>query len=149
MNDRITVFSIDITIKIPLRFLPFVFAVVAQLKAEVNGKNWTPLRFVAFAHCARLLPKTLIIPRVRLAIEFGSFFIYATILSFFIDFGDCDFNSHLRLLFLVLLRLCRKANKKRRYIPNEKSSLLNQKSQKFWRKVIRSRIHQRWRHVVL
>ncbi len=59
-------------------------------------------------------------PRVRLAIEFGSFFIYATILSVFVDFGDCDFNSHLRLLFSVLLRLCRKANKKRRYIPNEK-----------------------------
>lgn len=39
MKDRITVFSIDMTIKIPLRFLPFVFAVVAQLKAEVNGKN--------------------------------------------------------------------------------------------------------------
>ena len=76
----------------------------------------------------KLSLKTLIIPRVRLAIEFGSFFIYATILSFFVDFGDCDFNSHLRLLFSVLLRLCRKANKKRRYIPNEKSSLLNQKS---------------------
>ena len=76
----------------------------------------------------KLSLKTLIIPRVRLAIEFGSFFIYATILSFFVDFGDCDFNSHLRVLFSVLLRLCRKANKKRRYIPNEKSSLLNQKS---------------------
>ena len=100
------------------------------------------LRFIAFRHfrCStvkigsqreKLSLKTLIIPRVRLAIEFGSFFIYATILSFFVDFGDCDFNSHLRLLFSVLLRLCRKANKKRRYIPNEKSSLLNQKSQKF------------------
>lgn len=89
----------------------FRHPVVAQLKAEVNGKNCTPLRFVAFALCARLLLKTLIIPRVRLAIEFGSFFIYATILSFFVDFGDCDFNSHLRLLFSVLLRLCRKANK--------------------------------------
>ena len=38
MKDRITVFSIDITIK-SSGFLPFVFAVVAQLKAEVNGKN--------------------------------------------------------------------------------------------------------------
>ena len=131
MKDRITVFSINITIKIPLRFFAFRHPVVAQLKAEVNGKNCAPLRFVAFALCARLLLKTLIIPRVRLAIEFGSFFIYATILSIFVDFGDCDFNSHLRLLFSVLLRLCRKANKKRRYIPNEKSSLLNQKSQKF------------------
>ena len=71
--------------------MPFVFAVVAQLKAEVNGKNCTPLRFVAFALCSRLLLKILIIPRVRLAIEFGSFFIYATILSFFVDLGDCDF----------------------------------------------------------
>ena len=75
---------------------------MVQLKAEVNGKNCTPLRFVAFALCARLLLKTLIIPKVGLAIEFGSFFIYATILSFFVDFGDCDFNSHLRLLFSVL-----------------------------------------------
>ncbi len=73
MKDRITVFSINITIKIPLRFFAFRHPVVAQLKAEVNGKNCTPLRFVAFALCARLLLKTLIIPRVRLAIEFGSF----------------------------------------------------------------------------
>ena len=73
MKDRITVFSIYITIKIPLRFFAFRHPVVAQLKAEVNGKNCTPLRFVAFALCARLLLKTLIIPRVRLAIEFGSF----------------------------------------------------------------------------
>lgn len=72
MKDRITVFSIDITINIPLRFFAFRHPVVAQLKAEVNGKNCTPLRFVAFALCARLLLKTLIIPRVRLAIEFGS-----------------------------------------------------------------------------
>ena len=110
-----------ITISIPAFSMPFYllpfdsFAFrlpfVAQLKAEVNGKNCTPLCLVAFALCARLLLKTLIIPRVRLAIEFGSFFIYATILSFFVDFGDCDFNSHLRLLFSVLLRLCRKANK--------------------------------------
>ena len=111
MKDRITVFSINITIKIPLRFFAFRHPVVAQLKAEVNGKNCTPLRFVAFALCARLLLRTLIMQRVRLAIEFGSFFIYATNLSFFVDFGDCDFNSHLRLLFSVLLRLCRKANK--------------------------------------
>ena len=80
----------------------FRHSFVAQLKAEVNGKNCTPLRFVAFALCARLLLKTLIIPKVGLAIEFGSFFIHATILSFFVDFGDCDFNSHLRLLFSVL-----------------------------------------------
>ena len=47
----------------------------------------------------KLSLKILIIPRVRLTIEFGSFFIYATILSFFVDFGDCDFNFHLSLLF--------------------------------------------------
>lgn len=39
MKDRITVFSIDITIKILLRFFAFRHPVVAQLKAEVNGKN--------------------------------------------------------------------------------------------------------------
>ena len=81
MKDRITVFSIDITINIPLRFFAFRHPVVAQLKAEVNGKNCTPLRFVAFALCARLLLKTLIIPRVRLESECGSFFI-STILFF-------------------------------------------------------------------
>lgn len=117
MKDRITVFSINITIKIPLRFFAFRLCRCSTVKSRSKRE--------------KLSLKTLIIPRVRLAIEFGSFFIYATILSFFVDFGDCDFNSHLRLLFSVLLRLCRKANKKRRYIPNEKSSLLNQKSQKF------------------
>ena len=114
MKDRITVFSIDITIKIPLRFFAFRLCRCSTVKSRSKRE--------------KLSLKTLIIPRVRLAIEFGSFFIYATILSIFVDFGDCDFNSHLRLLFSVLLRLCRKANKKRRYIPNEKSSLLNQKS---------------------
>ena len=114
MKDRITVFSIDITINIPLRFFAFRLCRCSTVKSRSKRE--------------KLSLKTLIIPRVRLAIEFGSFFIYATILSFFVDFGDCDFNSHLRLLFSVLLRLCRKANKKRRYIPNEKSSLLNQKS---------------------
>ena len=73
MKDCITVFSINITIKIPLWVFAFRHPVVSQLKAEVNGKNCTPLRFVAFALCTRLLLKTLIIPRVRLAIEFGSF----------------------------------------------------------------------------
>ena len=73
MKYRITVFSIDITIKIPLRFFAFRHPVAAQLKAEVNGKNCTPLRFVAFALCARLLLKTLIIPRVRLDYEFPVF----------------------------------------------------------------------------
>lgn len=133
MKDRITVFSIDITIKIPLRFFAFRLCRCSTVKSRSKR--------------GKLSLKTLIIPRVRLAIEFGSFFIYATILSFFVDFGDCDFNSHLRLLFSVLLfvdsgdcdfnshlrlllsvllRLCRKANKKRRYITNETSSLLNQ-----------------------
>ena len=44
MKDRITVFLIYITIKIPLRFFAFRHPVVAQLKAEVNGKNCTSLR---------------------------------------------------------------------------------------------------------
>lgn len=39
MKDRITVFSIDITIKMPLRFFAFRHPVVAQLKAKVNGKK--------------------------------------------------------------------------------------------------------------
>ena len=111
MKDRITVFSINITIKVPLRVFAFRHPVVSQLKAEVNGKNCTPLRFVAFALCARLLLKTLIIPRVRLAIEFGSFFIYATILSFFVDFRATDDKIKNFYLFPVLLRFCRKANK--------------------------------------
>ena len=72
MKDRITVFSIYITINIPLRFFAFRHPVVAQLKAEVNGKNCTPLRFVAFALCARLLPKTFKVLRFRFYIEFGS-----------------------------------------------------------------------------
>ena len=97
MKDRITVFSIDITINIPLRFFAFRLCRCSTVKSRSKRE--------------KLSLKTLIIPRVRLAIEFGSFFIYATILSVFVDFGDCDFNSHLRLLFSVLLRLCRKANK--------------------------------------
>lgn len=88
-----------------------------------NNKDTAPVFAFRLCRCStvksrskreKLSLKTLIIPRVRLAIEFGSFFIYATILSIFVDFWDCDFNSHLRLLFSVLLRLCRKANKKRR-----------------------------------
>ena len=117
-NNRISggLFSGNVTIK-TLRFFRLSSFLCSTVKSRSKRE--------------KLSLKTLIIPRVRLAIEFGSFFIYATILSFFVDFGDCDFNSHLRLLFSVLRRLCRKANKKRRYIPNEKSSLLNQKSQKF------------------
>ena len=75
------------------------------------------LRFIAFRHfrCStvkigsqreKLSLKTLIIPRVGLNFEFGSFFIYATILSFVVDFRDCDFNSQRYLLFSVLHRLC-------------------------------------------
>lgn len=56
------------------------------------------LRFIAFRHfrCStvkigsqreKLSLKTLIIPRVRLDYEFGSFFIYATILSFSLTSG--------------------------------------------------------------
>ena len=97
------------------------------------------LRFIAFRHfrCStvkigsqreKLSLKTLIIPRVGLNFEFGSFFIYATILSFVVDFRDCDFNSQRYLLFPVLPRLCRKAKNKSEVNPNEKSSLFNQKS---------------------
>lgn len=46
--------------------------------------------------------KTLIKPRVRLNFEFGSFFIYATILSFVVDFRDCDFNSQRYGIFYAL-----------------------------------------------
>ena len=99
------------------------------------------LRFIAFRHlrCStvkigsqreKLSPKNLIIPRVRLYFEFGSFFIYATILSFFVDFRDCDFNSQGYLFFPVLPRLCRKAKNKSEVNPNEKSSLFNQKNQR-------------------
>lgn len=99
------------------------------------------LRFIAFRHfrCStvkigsqreKLLLRTLIIPRVRLDYEFGSFFIYATILSFVVDFRDCDFNSQRHLLFPVLPRLCRKAKNKSEVNPNEKSSLFNQKNQR-------------------
>ena len=113
-NDNNTTFLVDVTIRILLRFFAFRLCRCSTVKSGSKRE--------------KLLLKTFILPRVELNYEFGSFFIYATILSFFVDFGDCDFNSHLRLLFSVLLRLCRKANKKRRYIPNEKSSLLNQKS---------------------
>ena len=98
MNDRITVFSIDLTPKISLRF--FAFRLCRCTTVKIGSKR------------EKLSPKTLIIPRVRLNFEFGSFFIYATILSFVVDFRDCDFNYSRYLLFPVVLRLCRKANKK-------------------------------------
>ena len=79
MKDRITVFSIDITTKIPLRFFAFRLCRCSTVKSRSKRE--------------KLSLKTLIIPRVRLAIEFGSFFIYATILSFFVVFVDCDFNG--------------------------------------------------------
>ena len=53
----------------------------------------------------KLSPKTLIITRAKPAIEFGSCFIYATILSFFVDFGEWDFNPRFRLRFPALPRL--------------------------------------------
>ena len=98
-NNRISggLFSENVTIK-TLRFFRLSSFLCSTVKSRSKRE--------------KLSLKTLIMPRVRLAIESGSFFIYATILSFFVDFGDCDFNSHLRLLFSVLLRLCRKANKK-------------------------------------
>ena len=73
MKDRITVFSIDITIKIPLRFFAFRLCRCSTVKSRSKRE--------------KLSLKTLIIPRVRLAIEFGSFFIYATILSFSLTSG--------------------------------------------------------------
>ena len=59
MKDRITVFSIDITIKIPLRFFAFRLCRCSTVKSRSKRE--------------KLSLKTLIIPRVRLAIEFGSF----------------------------------------------------------------------------
>ena len=54
-NNRISggLFSGNVTIK-TLWFFAFRRHVVAQFKAEVNGKNCTSLRAVAFALCARL-----------------------------------------------------------------------------------------------
>lgn len=72
-------FSENVTVKI-LQF----FRLLSFLCITVKSRSkWEKLSL-----------KTLIIPRVRLSIEFGSFFIYATNLPFFVDFGDCDFNSH-------------------------------------------------------
>ena len=59
MKDRITVFSINITIKIPLRFFAFRLCRCSTVKSRSKRE--------------KLSLKTLIIPRVRLAIEFGSF----------------------------------------------------------------------------
>ena len=59
MNDRITVFSIDLTPKIPLRF--FAFRLCRCTTVKIGSKR------------EKLLPKTLIIPRVRLNFELGSF----------------------------------------------------------------------------
>ena len=115
-NDNNTTFLVDVTIRILLRFFAFRLCRCSTVKSRSKRE--------------KLSLKTLIIPRGRLAIELGSFFIYATILSLFVDFVDCDFNSHLRLLFSVLLRLCRKVNKKTEVNPNEKSSLFHKKSQR-------------------
>ena len=60
MKDRITVFSIDITINIPLRF--FAFRLCRCSTAKSGSKR------------EKLSPKTYIIPRVGLNFEFGSFF---------------------------------------------------------------------------
>ena len=54
MKDRITVFSIDITIKIPLRFFAFRLCRCSTVKSRSKRE--------------KLSLKTLIIPRVRLAI---------------------------------------------------------------------------------
>ena len=87
MKDRITVFLIDITINIPLRFFAFRLCRCSTVKSRSKRE--------------KLSLKTLIIPRVRLAIEFGSFFIYATILSIFVDFGVCDFISNPCFLAII------------------------------------------------
>jgi len=86
MNDRIKTFSKDATTKIPLRFSRLSSPRCSTVKSRSKRE--------------KLSLKTLIIPRVELNYEFGSFFIYATILSFFVDFGDCDFNSHKIFAFL-------------------------------------------------
>lgn len=59
MKDRITVFSIYITIKIPLRFFAFRLCRCSTVKSRSKRE--------------KLSLKTLIIPRVRLAIEFPVF----------------------------------------------------------------------------
>ena len=85
MKDRITVFSIDITINIPLRFFAFRLCRCSTVKSGSKRE--------------KLLLKTFILPRVELNYEFGSFFIYATILSLVVDFRFCDFNSHFTSTF--------------------------------------------------
>ena len=127
----------------PGKRLPGFFHILNLLPvAQMENTFWVEmesLRFIRLSspRCStvkigsqreKLSLKTLIIPRVGLNFEFGSFFIYATILSFVVDFRDCDFNSQRYLLFPVLPRLCRKAKNKSEVNPNEKSSLFNQKS---------------------
>ena len=60
----------------------------------------------------KLSLKTLIIPRVRLAIEFGSFFIYATIYPFSLTSGFATLTTPFHLLFSVLPISRRKARVK-------------------------------------
>ena len=95
MKDRITVFSIDITIKIPLRFIAFRHLRCSTVKIGSQRE--------------KLSPKNLIIPRVRLYFEFGSFFIYATIFVLFVDFRVTENKIKNFYLFPVLPRFCRKA----------------------------------------
>ena len=96
-NDNDATFLIDLTIRVLLRFFAFRLCRCSTVKSGSKRE--------------KLLLKTLIIPRVRLAIEFGSFLFLRYFFVAGLTLGDCDFNSHLRLLFSVLLRLCRKANK--------------------------------------
>ena len=83
-ND--TTFLVNTTIRVLLRFFAFRLCRCSTVKSGSKRE--------------KLSPKTFIIPRVGLNFEFGSFFIYATILSLVVDFRDCDFNSHFTSAFL-------------------------------------------------
>ena len=84
-NDNDTTFLIGITIRVLLRFFAFRLCRCSTVKSGSKRE--------------KLLLKTFILPRVELNYEFGSFFIYATILSLVVDFRFCDFNSHFTLTF--------------------------------------------------
>ena len=109
-------FLMSITIKILLRFFAFRLCRCSTVKSGSQRE--------------KLLLKTFILPRVELYFEFGSLFIYATFFPWSLTSGFATLTRTLFLLFSVLPRLCRKANKKTEVNPNEKSSLFHKKSQR-------------------
>ena len=115
-NDNDTTFLISITINVLLRFFAFRLCRCSTVKSGSQRE--------------KLLLKTFILPRVELYFEFGSFFIYATFFPWSLTSGFATLTRTLFLLFSVLPRLCRKANKKTEVNPNEKSSLFHKKSQR-------------------